>query len=60
MLRHSFCLITGLPDGLFSDKKFQFWFIFVGLGMENLGKFYMATLVLLSSFGVFYLHLAIW
>jgi hypothetical protein len=29
-----------LPDGLFSDKQSQFWFIFVGLGMENLGIFY--------------------
>jgi hypothetical protein len=30
----------GVPDGLFSDQKFQFWFIFIGLGMENLGIFY--------------------
>jgi hypothetical protein len=31
---------AGLPDGLFSDQKSQFWFIFAGLGMENLGIFY--------------------
>jgi hypothetical protein len=29
-----------LPDGLFSDQKSQFWFIFVGLGMYILGIFY--------------------
>jgi hypothetical protein len=26
-------------DGLFSDQKSQFWFIFVGLGIENFGIF---------------------
>jgi hypothetical protein len=30
-------LKQGLPDGLFSDQKFIFRFIFVGLGMENFG-----------------------
>jgi hypothetical protein len=37
---------SGLPDGLFSDHKSQFWFIFVGLGMENLEIFY-------GHFGIF-------
>jgi hypothetical protein len=32
--------LAGLPDGLFSDPKSQFWFVYVGLGMENLGIFY--------------------
>jgi hypothetical protein len=31
--------ISGLPDGLFSDQKSQFWF-FVGLGMKNLCLIY--------------------
>jgi hypothetical protein len=36
-------LRAGLPDGLFSDQKSQFlvYIFFVGLGMENLGIFYI-------------------
>jgi hypothetical protein len=43
---------SGLPDGIFSCPKSQCCFIFVGIGMENLGIFY-GHLVLLSEFGVF-------
>jgi hypothetical protein len=25
---------SGLPDGIFSNQKFQFWYTFEGLGME--------------------------
>jgi hypothetical protein len=32
--------IAGLPDGLFSNQKSQFWKILVGLAKENLGIFY--------------------
>jgi hypothetical protein len=31
---------SGLPDGLFSNQKFQFGLILVGLRMENAGIFY--------------------
>jgi hypothetical protein len=30
---------TGLPDGMFSNQKSQFWYIWGGLGMENYGIF---------------------
>jgi hypothetical protein len=30
-----FC--SGLPDGILSDQKCQFWYIFEGLVMENVG-----------------------
>jgi hypothetical protein len=30
----------GLPDGLFSNQRPQFWSILEGLAMENLGIFY--------------------
>jgi hypothetical protein len=33
-----FC--TGLPDGLFSNRKSQFGLILEGLGMENVDIFY--------------------
>jgi hypothetical protein len=32
--------LTGLPDGLFSKRKYQFGKILEGLGMENVGIFY--------------------
>jgi hypothetical protein len=32
-------LATGLPDGIFSDQKCQFWYILEGLGMDNFGVF---------------------
>jgi hypothetical protein len=46
---------SGLPDGLFSDQKSQFCFVFEGLGMENLGvcTYFMVIWVLLSLFGDF-------
>jgi hypothetical protein len=31
---------SGLPDGLFSNQKSQFWYILEGLGMGNVGIFY--------------------
>jgi hypothetical protein len=31
---------TGLPDGLFSNQKYQFGYILEGLRMENAGIFY--------------------
>jgi hypothetical protein len=44
MLKHEFfphhLFVFGLPDGIFSDQKSQFWFIFVGFGIKNLGIFY--------------------
>jgi hypothetical protein len=30
----------GLPDGIFSDKKYQFGQILEGLAMEDVGIFY--------------------
>jgi hypothetical protein len=37
-----FCFVCppGLPDGLFSNQKYQFGYIFEGLRMENAGIFY--------------------
>jgi hypothetical protein len=29
-----------MPDGIFTDQKYQFWSILAGLGMEKLGIFY--------------------
>jgi hypothetical protein len=31
---------AGLPDGLFSNQKSQFWYNLEGLGMENVVIFY--------------------
>jgi hypothetical protein len=50
---------TGLPDGLFSYQKFQFWKILERLGMENFAIFYdhleyfTAIRYILSQFGRF-------
>jgi hypothetical protein len=30
----------GLPDGIFSNQKFQFGYILEDIEMENVGKFY--------------------
>jgi hypothetical protein len=49
-----------LPDGLFSNQKSQFWKIFEGLAMENIGIFYdhlvsfTAIGNILWSFGIFH------
>jgi hypothetical protein len=32
-------LPAGLPDGILSDQKYQFWYILEGLGVENSGIF---------------------
>jgi hypothetical protein len=53
-------LVTGFRDGIFSLPKFWFGFILVGLGMENVGRFYvhseylMAVCYILWSQGIFY------
>jgi hypothetical protein len=31
--------LTGLPDGIFSNRKYQFGYIFESLEMENVGIF---------------------
>jgi hypothetical protein len=53
----------GLPDGLFSNQKYQFGYILGGLAMENLGVFYdhlvyfTAIGNILWPFGIFCGHL---
>jgi hypothetical protein len=32
--------VPGLPDGLFSNQKYKFWYKLEGLGMENAVIFY--------------------
>jgi hypothetical protein len=44
---------AGLPDGLFSNKKSQFWYIFEGLGLENVLIFY-DLLKYFMAIGYFY------
>jgi hypothetical protein len=52
-----------LPDGIFSNQKFQFGKIFEGLEMEDVGIFYVrlvyiaAILYNLWTFGMFYGYL---
>jgi hypothetical protein len=29
--------LPGLPDGIISNQKYQFWYIFEGFGMKNVG-----------------------
>jgi hypothetical protein len=36
----TFTIHTGLPDGLFSIQKSQFWEIFHGLRLKNIDIFY--------------------
>jgi hypothetical protein len=31
----------GLPDGIFSNQKYQFWHTLESLGIENVGMFYV-------------------
>jgi hypothetical protein len=37
--QRSFPFKTGLPDGLVSNQKYQFWYIVEGLGLKNLVYF---------------------
>jgi hypothetical protein len=32
---------TGLPDGIFSNQKYQFWSFLEGIAIENIGIFYV-------------------
>jgi hypothetical protein len=56
-------LLAGLPDGVFSNQKFQFRSILEGLRMENAGIFYghlvcfIVIWYILWLFGIFYGHL---
>jgi hypothetical protein len=45
---------TGLPDGLFSNQKYQFGYIFEGLGMENVGIFMIIWKYLVNFMVVWY------
>jgi hypothetical protein len=49
-------IATGLPDGSFSNQKYQFGYILEGLGMENIGIF-MTTWNILQPFGRCYSNL---
>jgi hypothetical protein len=55
--------LTGMPDGMFSNKKSKFGYILEGLGMKKVGIFYghlefiMAIWNLLRPFGIYYSHL---
>jgi hypothetical protein len=42
----------GLPDGIISYQKSQFWYIWEGLGIQNVGIF-SSHLVFLLPFGTF-------
>jgi hypothetical protein len=47
---------SGLPDGIFSNQKSQFWYIWEGLGMENCGIFhvqYCFGIPMLWQFSIF-------
>jgi hypothetical protein len=60
----------GLPDGIFSNRKYQFGKILEGLRMENVGivygrtEYFTAIWYILRQFGIFYGNLvyftAIW
>jgi hypothetical protein len=52
-------LVSGLPDGVFSNQKIPIWKIFKGLDMENLGIF-VASWNILQRFGIFYGRLVIY
>jgi hypothetical protein len=47
-------LLTGLPDGLFSNQKYKFGYILEGLGMKK-----WVILNVIRPFGIFYGHLVI-
>jgi hypothetical protein len=48
----------GLPNGKFSNQKYQFGEILEGLGMENVGMFY-GQLEYFGPFVIFYNHLVL-
>jgi hypothetical protein len=56
-------LSPGLPDGIFSNQKSQFWLILEGLAMEDVGIFYdhlvyfTAIWYIMWPFGIFYGYL---
>jgi hypothetical protein len=58
-----FCSAPGLPDGFFSNQKFQFGKNFQGLRLENVNIFYghseyfMDIWNILLPFGTFCVHL---
>jgi hypothetical protein len=47
-----------LPDGIFSNQNFQFYYILDCLGIDNIGIF-VAIWNILPTFGVFCGHLVI-
>jgi hypothetical protein len=57
------CLASGLPDGIFSNKKSRFGVILDGLAMEDVGIFcghlvsFTAIWYILKPFGLFYGYL---
>jgi hypothetical protein len=56
--RRELISLTGSPDGLFSNQKYQIGSILEGLATENLGIFY-DHLVYFTAIGNV-LHMAIW
>jgi hypothetical protein len=49
--------VSGLPDGLFTNQKSQFGYILMGLRLETVDIYDMATWNILQTFGIFYDHL---
>jgi hypothetical protein len=47
--------VAALPDGTFSNQKFQFGYILEGLEVENV--YFMAIWYILWPFGIFHGHL---
>jgi hypothetical protein len=54
---------AGLPDSIFANQKYQFWYIFEGLAIENvcymlqIFGIFTTILVFLWPFGKFCCHL---
>jgi hypothetical protein len=48
-------LAPGLPDGIFSNQKSEFWHIFEGLVLENVGEFYDYLVYLLNFIAIWYI-----
>jgi hypothetical protein len=53
-------LKAGLPDGIFSDQKLQFWYTFEGLGMEYLGIFHDRRGLLVYLTAYWYILCSAW
>jgi hypothetical protein len=55
--------LTGLPDGIFQNKKIQIWVILEGLAMEGVGILYGHLVYfttiwsILQPLGILYGHL---